>query len=158
MLMANSLLRFLFKWKYVIIVILTIGAGMLAFCVRINHWLPDFASSYSQVLAQQFQTKITFKTVRYRFPYSIVFEDLTIIRKDNAKVVSFIGIVWISWWIISSTDTYSSDCEVFNIFRINTLWSNTNPLLSAIQKRMQKLTATDLTIESRKKSQLRVKC
>ena len=86
--MMNSFQRFLSKCssfrtlpvgrKYAILIILIICALAATFSIQINRWLPHYALSYSNVIAQQFQARISFKTVRYRFPNGIIFKDVTI--------------------------------------------------------------------------------
>ena len=59
MLMMNYLQRFLFKWKYAILIFLIISAMVVAVSSQINRWLPNYALSFSNLIAQQFHTKIS---------------------------------------------------------------------------------------------------
>jgi hypothetical protein len=80
---ASYLQRFLFRWKYAILIILIISATSGAVSFEINRWLPNYALSFSHLIAQQFQTKISFKTVNYRFPNYIIFKDVNVIGSDE---------------------------------------------------------------------------
>ena len=83
MLMVNYLQRFLFKWKYALLIILIISALAAAVSFQINRWLPDYALSFSDFIAQQSQTKISFKIVRYRFPNYIIFKDVKVLEVNG---------------------------------------------------------------------------
>ncbi|MBF0570685.1 MAG: hypothetical protein HQL12_02315 [Candidatus Omnitrophica bacterium] len=84
MLMANYLQRCLFKWKYVILIILIISAMAAVFSSRINRWLPDYALSYSNLIARQFQAKIYFGEAHYLFPNCIIFKNVKILNPEES--------------------------------------------------------------------------
>lgn len=76
MLMVNYLQRFLFRWKFALLIILIIAAIAAAVSFQINRWLPEYALSLSKVIAQQFQTQISFNSVHYRFPNYIILKNV----------------------------------------------------------------------------------
>lgn len=81
--MANYLQRSLFKWKYTILIILIISATLAAVSFQINRWLPHYALSFSNLMNQQLHTKISFRTVHYRLPNDIIFEDVNVLDLDD---------------------------------------------------------------------------
>lgn len=76
--MVSYLRRSLFKWRYAILIILIISAMAGAFSFQINRWLPHYALSFSNVIAQQLQTRISFKRAYYRFPNYIIFKNVNV--------------------------------------------------------------------------------
>ncbi len=85
MLMVNYLLRSLFRWKYAIVITLIISAIAAAVSFQINRWVPNYAFSFSQLIAQQFHTKISFNTVYYRFPNYIIFNNVRVLEFDGKR-------------------------------------------------------------------------
>jgi hypothetical protein len=83
MLMVHYLQRFLFKWKYVILIISIISAMVATFSFQINRWLPNYTLSFSNLTAQQFQAKISYRTVHYRFPTYVIFKDVKIFSTNK---------------------------------------------------------------------------
>ncbi len=83
MLMANYLQRFLFKWKYAILIIFVFSAMMATFSFQINRWLPQYALSLAHTIGQESQTKIFFRTARYHFPDHIILKDVKIFGIDG---------------------------------------------------------------------------
>jgi len=87
MLMADYLQRSLFKWKYAVLVILIISAIAAAVSYQVNRWLPQYALSFSNIIAQQFHNKISFRTVHYGFPNHIIFKDVKMYEFDEKSPV-----------------------------------------------------------------------
>ena len=85
MLTGNFLQRFLFKWKYAILICSIVSALAAAVSTKINRWLPEFALSYSNSTAQQFHTKISYAAVHYRFPNRIVLDQVSVLGYDGKK-------------------------------------------------------------------------
>ena len=83
MLTANYLQRSLFKWKYAILIILIISSMVATFSFQGNRWLSHYALSFADVIAQQSQTKISFKTVHYRFPNTIILKNVNVLSADG---------------------------------------------------------------------------
>jgi len=83
--MVNYLQRFLFRWKYAIVIFLMISAIAAAVSIQINRWVPNYALSFSQLIAQQFQTRISFSNVYYRFPDFIIFKDVRVLDFDGKR-------------------------------------------------------------------------
>ncbi|MDE2009273.1 MAG: hypothetical protein KGJ09_04250 [Candidatus Omnitrophica bacterium] len=78
MLTADFLQRFLFKWKYAIVIVLTTAVVVILLSLRIDRWLPDYALSYSNLVAQQSRTKIEFKKASFRFPNHVVLQNVKV--------------------------------------------------------------------------------
>lgn len=87
MLMVNYLQRFLFRWKYAILIFMMISAIAAAVSFQINRWLPDYALSFSQLIAQQFHTQISFKTVNYRFPNYIILKKVNVLEFEGKSPI-----------------------------------------------------------------------
>ena len=83
MLTARFLQRFLFKWKYAILIISMISALAGGVSIQIDRWLPNYALSFSHLVSQQFHTQITFNSVNYRFPNYIIFKDVDVREFDG---------------------------------------------------------------------------
>ncbi len=83
MLMANYLQRFLFKWKYTILILLVTGAMGTAFDFQVNRWLTPYSLALANAIGQGYQTKITFETVHYHFPNSIILKNVKIFSPDK---------------------------------------------------------------------------
>ena len=87
MLMINYSQRSLFKWEYAIVIILIITAILTTFSFQINRWLPEYALSFSNLIAQGSQTQIDFGTVRYRFPNHVIFKNVTVLSIDRKSTL-----------------------------------------------------------------------
>jgi len=87
MLTANYLQRLLFKWKYTILIILIIFAAAKAFSLQINRWIPQYVRSFSDLIAQETQTQISFHSVRYLFPDYLVFKNVRVLVPDQIEPV-----------------------------------------------------------------------
>ena len=83
MLMVHYLQRSLFKWKCAVLIILIISAMAAIFSFQVNRWLPHYALSFCDLIAQQFKTQISFKTVHYRFPNDIIFKNIKVLESDG---------------------------------------------------------------------------
>jgi hypothetical protein len=81
--MASYLQGFLFKWAYTIFIILIISVTAVFLSFQINRWLPDYAHSFSNLIAQQCQVKISFKKVYFRFPNHIVLKNITVAEPSS---------------------------------------------------------------------------
>lgn len=84
MLMANYLQRFLFKWKFALLIMVITGMVVAAFSLQINRWLPNYCLSFSDLISQQFQAKISFRTAYYRFPDNIILKNVQVFSNDPA--------------------------------------------------------------------------
>src|SRR5580698_4831235 len=83
MLMANYSQRSLFKWKFTALIILIISAMVGIFSFQVNRWVPNYALSFSNLISQQFQAKISFRTVYYRFPAYIIFKNVNVLGSNG---------------------------------------------------------------------------
>jgi len=85
--MVNYLQRSLFRWRYAILIILIISAIAAFVSFQINRWLPNYALSFSRLIAQQFHTQISFETVKYRFPNYIIFKDVNVLEFEGKSPI-----------------------------------------------------------------------
>ncbi len=83
MIITSYLRRSLFKWKYAILIILMVSALLAALTFQVNRWLPDYAQSFSSLIAQQSQAQISFRTVHYRFPGYIILKNVAVIENGQ---------------------------------------------------------------------------
>ena len=114
MLTGNYLQRFLFRWKYAIVIILIIAAMLTAFSFQINRWIPEYALSFSNLIAQEFQTKITFRTVRYRFPNHLIFKNVKVLEANGKNTMLQASRVTLGFYF-----SWFSSMPIFNETLIN---------------------------------------
>jgi len=84
MLTTNYLQRSLFKWKLAVLLILIITAMITAISFSINRYLPKYALAYCNLLNQQLTAKISFSSIRYRFPNTLILKNVQVFE-PNAK-------------------------------------------------------------------------
>ncbi len=83
MLTGSFLQRFLFKWKYTVLIFLIVTSMAAFLTYQINHWLPHFVRSFSDIIAQQFNAKIAYDTAHYRFPNYIILKNILVLGVDG---------------------------------------------------------------------------
>jgi hypothetical protein len=67
-------------------ILASVMAGVLAF--QINRWVPAFAASYAQVLAQQSGTKILFQKAYFRFPNHLIVKDIAVFASRQKGMIA----------------------------------------------------------------------
>ncbi len=81
--MIDSLQRSLFKWKHAGLLILIIAAMIPMISFSINRHLPPYASALRDVINQQLAVKISFSSIHYRFPNSIILKNVTVLPSNS---------------------------------------------------------------------------
>ena len=87
MLMVNYLQRFLSKWRFVILILLIISTIVITVSFQINRWLPNYILSFSDLIAQQSHTKISYSATYYRFPNYLIFQDIKILSAEGKPML-----------------------------------------------------------------------
>ena len=80
--MENYLLKFVIRWKWLVILALIFGSLTGFFSLAVHRVVDDFVPSYATLMSDRLKLRTSFQRVHYAFPYKIVLDGLKIFDKQ----------------------------------------------------------------------------